>query len=491
MNWATIAPDTRLYKGKNLFRWEVSPGLDHHCGICATPLHNARAKTTCIGKHVEPCYRFHQQLHFVGKSHECFGCNSSDELHHNRHKEILRIIRQIESLDTASAIPAPKFTPGVKPRRDSMSTPTDTSSETFSIVEAKQTRRERKKAKKARIGNTKERKKVEFFPQEELDFVSEALHLTVHESKGAWEGTYNYDKTLTTTEETQEADLESELADEEAIEMVTERSTVLSLSLKSPNQITPRQRKVVKKYNNPIDYSSFGSGSRKYTPRSIKGMDIYNGLDPQIFFRLGIEVLNPQRNSKVRKDLVLKLIDAVKEDIGVIEREDEESAMREEGFWRWAGKTAYHHMAMVRENIDWATGQKKGLSKREDFAKDEINVAAKFEALDLESAEADDEPADEFGGPVKATQVQRTYKGNVKIIKAGNVIVEDGPIPDSPETKKPAKEPTKEEEEDGIEGNDDKFEMVLRYKERRAGKRNIGRALHLEPVQKGKVLRIV
>jgi hypothetical protein len=27
MNWATIAPDTRLYKGKNLFRWEVSPGL--------------------------------------------------------------------------------------------------------------------------------------------------------------------------------------------------------------------------------------------------------------------------------------------------------------------------------------------------------------------------------------------------------------------------------------------------------------------------------
>ena len=27
MNWATIAPDTRIYKGKNLFRWEVSPGL--------------------------------------------------------------------------------------------------------------------------------------------------------------------------------------------------------------------------------------------------------------------------------------------------------------------------------------------------------------------------------------------------------------------------------------------------------------------------------
>ncbi len=27
MNWATIAPETRLYKGKNLYRWEDSPGL--------------------------------------------------------------------------------------------------------------------------------------------------------------------------------------------------------------------------------------------------------------------------------------------------------------------------------------------------------------------------------------------------------------------------------------------------------------------------------
>jgi hypothetical protein len=27
MNWATIAPETRIYKGKNLYRWEDSPGL--------------------------------------------------------------------------------------------------------------------------------------------------------------------------------------------------------------------------------------------------------------------------------------------------------------------------------------------------------------------------------------------------------------------------------------------------------------------------------
>lgn len=27
MNWATVAPETRLYKGKNLYRWELSPGV--------------------------------------------------------------------------------------------------------------------------------------------------------------------------------------------------------------------------------------------------------------------------------------------------------------------------------------------------------------------------------------------------------------------------------------------------------------------------------
>lgn len=57
MNWATIAPETRLYKGKSLYKWEDSPGLgafmqteadtiadsvaEHHCGTCATPLHSS------------------------------------------------------------------------------------------------------------------------------------------------------------------------------------------------------------------------------------------------------------------------------------------------------------------------------------------------------------------------------------------------------------------------------------------------------------------
>lgn len=65
--------------------------LEHHCGVCQKPLHSrswrvasmiipltfidARAKFTCLGKHVEPCYRFHQQLHFLGKLLREYGWN--------------------------------------------------------------------------------------------------------------------------------------------------------------------------------------------------------------------------------------------------------------------------------------------------------------------------------------------------------------------------------------------------------------------------------
>ncbi|TVY15609.1 hypothetical protein LARI1_G005419 [Lachnellula arida] len=385
MNWATVAPETRIYKGKNLFRWEDSPGLEHHCGICQTPLHNSRAKTSCIGKHVEPCYRFHQQLHFNGKSHECFGCNSSDEMHHNRHKEILRITRQITALDEASNSSSNRL----KARKESFwdsctttstSTPTDTSSETFSI-EQKLTRKERKKAKKSGNGTSKDRRSVEAFPQEALDFISEAIHSTVHESKGAWEGTYNYTKAESLFLTDNNSSIGEDPTEDEELEVFTEKDD--SLSVKAPHDMTPRQRKVSKKFNTPINHSSFGGGSRKYTPNRGMDSDLYDGVDPQIFFRLNVEVVNPLVSSKARKDLVAKLVAAVKEDLNVIFREEEETALREEGFWRWAGKTAYDYIKKTREDFDWATGQKKGPPRREDLADDEMSIAEEFEDLKI------------------------------------------------------------------------------------------------------------
>jgi len=320
-------------------------------------------------------------------------------MHHNRHKEILRITRQISALDEASSSSSRLGSFG-KARRESYttastSTPTDTSSETFS-GEQKLTRKERKKAKKAGNGTSKDRRSVEAFPQDELDFISEAIHSSVHESKGAWEGSYNYSKREPLTVADSSSNFDEEAIEYEEFEAFTEQSD--SFSVKALHDMTPRQRKIIKKFTTPINHSSFGGGSRKYTPDRDMGSDLYNGVDPQIFFRLGIEVINPQANSKARKDLIIKLVTAVKEDIDIIAREDAESAMREEGFWRWAGKPAYEYIKRTREDFDWATGQKKGPPRREDFIDDEISIAEGFE--DFKIAENISPPA-EKPAPVK------------------------------------------------------------------------------------------
>ncbi|CAG8982529.1 hypothetical protein HYALB_00002311, partial [Hymenoscyphus albidus] len=364
INWATIAPESRLYKGKNLFRWEVSPGLEHHCGICATPLHNSRAKTTCIGKHVEPCYRFHQQLHFVGKSHECFGCNTSDEMHHNRHKDILKILRQISAIDGATSINlCAKIGMQTSERRGSFTasittSPTETSTESVG-GDLKTTRKARKKAKKAGNNKTKNKANVEAFPREEVDFISESIHLTILESKGAWEGTYVYSsKDSSPCSEYNNEGIETEVFEDEDVEDLLVEVEDFDGIVKTAYDMTPRQRKVAKFFTAPINYSSFGGGSRKYAPDSVKKSDLYNGVDPQIFVRLGVEIVNPLVNSKARKELATKLVAAIKDDLDIIYREDQETEMRKEGFIRWAGKTALYHMENTRQGIDWATGQK-------------------------------------------------------------------------------------------------------------------------------------
>ncbi|KAF4630265.1 hypothetical protein G7Y89_g7876 [Cudoniella acicularis] len=474
MNWATIAPESRLYKGKNLFRWENTIAVFAQLRY-TMPEQKQLALENMLSLATGSINNYTLS---VSRMNVLGQCNSSDEMHHNRHKEILKIMRQISSLDTVSDIPISKFTPNSnsnKTRRESTatltSTPTDTSSETFSIDYSKQTRRERKRAKKTGIGVAKEKKRVEAFPQEELDFVSEAIHLAVHESKGAWEGSYNYDNHHAAAEDVKSLDLEDVSPEEDQVEAIIEHSSILNLSARGANEMTPRQRKVVRTYNTPVNHSSFGGGSRKYVPN--KKSDIYDGVDQQIFFRLGIEVTNPPHNSKARKELVVKLVAAIKDDLDVIDREDRESAMREEGFWRWAGKSAYQKISQVREDIDWATGQKKGgTPRREYLADDELTVTA-----ESESTEADETPIDGLGGPVKPPQVERTFKSKVESMKEDAMrIASPGRLIDADE---------KEEDED----EEDETEMLLRYKQRLAGKRNIGR--RSTGHAKGMVLRLV
>lgn len=296
-------------------------------------------------------------------------------MHHNRHKEILKIVRQIAAVDqagpgTPSSI-AVGVTAGAGKRRGSFSTPTDTSSEsTFTAESVRLTRRERKKVKKSGNGTPKDKSNLEIFSTDELDFISEAIHLTRHESKGAWAGTYNYggQKHLGTPTAEDETDLE-----DAGVEEIADQFE--DFSVKPIALMTPRQRRNLKKYTTLAGNNSFRYGTRKFVPGTTNG--VYDGVEPQIFFRLGVEIANPVQNSKTRRDLITKLVAAIKEDLGIMKREEEESTMREEGFWRWAGRNAFDAIMRTREDFDWATGQKIGPTRGEtyaDYGEDDLGV---------------------------------------------------------------------------------------------------------------------
>lgn len=125
-------------------------------------------------------------------------------MHHNRHKEILKLVRQIISIDEETSLkPTRRAISSIKSHQVSPSTSSDTANDTandtcndtaseagteiaaseIGMEDMKITRRERKRAKKNGTMTSKARLDVEAFPVEETDLISAALHGKVHESK--------------------------------------------------------------------------------------------------------------------------------------------------------------------------------------------------------------------------------------------------------------------------------------------------------------------
>jgi hypothetical protein len=293
-------------------------------------------------------------------------CTHSDEKHHARHKGILKIIRKLAEIDEEVAANLIE--------KSMLQTPSGNVQQsagqvlaTFAIdgseiheMATKLRRSERKKAK--RIGGlsaSKKLKDVEAFRRQETDFISEAIHLTVYETKGALEGAYVYGACPPKRDED-----ETEPKERDA-ESVAESMAVLNLK---QDELTPKQKRLAKRsalFKNRTEYR----GSRKYSAIKAANTDPYEGLDPQILFRLGVKDLDPPTNSATRKELVGKLIEEIKNDLSTMAQEETETRIRETGFWRWAGKPAYHSMTENRKNLDWATGMKRANHK--EYSNDE------------------------------------------------------------------------------------------------------------------------
>ena len=249
----------------------------------------------------------------------------------------------------------------------------------------------------------------------------------------------------------------------------------------------------MKNFSKPNSHSGCRGGGRKFPPKVTTKADLYDGVNPAIFSRLGIEMFKPPKNSRMRRDLVTKLVAAIKADTSIIEREEEESTMREEGFWRWAGRNAYYAMLQTRENIDWATGQKRGPPRRFRFD----GESDRGEALEQITA---------VGGPATgvATVQEMVTETNATRRDEDDRVQVKGELYAEPKKKihltislgkscyvvKEVKSylESLDPVEEGLEALGD---MLIRYKQRLAGERTIGVAIALPTTPDGQHVTVL
>lgn len=168
------------------FAWEESQGLSHHCPVCATPEHATSILLgVCLGEHVMPCHKYHQQLFWPNLTRDCKACTRSREEHLKRHKAIATALRDLENLR------------GDKPsnaRSDSLSSSSDSMIER-KVSSAKNllTRKENKAAKK--LGKALKRT-ADNITGADVARVAGALHPAAHDDQGEEEDFMELDDPL-------------------------------------------------------------------------------------------------------------------------------------------------------------------------------------------------------------------------------------------------------------------------------------------------------
>ncbi|PQE03845.1 SAM-dependent methyltransferase -type protein [Rutstroemia sp. NJR-2017a BBW] len=307
----------------------------------------------------------------------------TDEVHHTRHKDILVLIRKIEKLDNAEQTTDTHSTKHTKPERSCEET------EMSGLR-----KRERKKAKK--LGSKTHQNDMDIFRQEDIDHISEALHQSIHGTKAGRAGWNTYESPRARLGTNDGRVLEE--GGEDAAEGAGHNHAV-----HAPRFPTTKQKNATnaaKRAPNTAQFTQakLRGNSRKYDPNAAKSHDPHRSVHPAVFYRLGININNPTTNSSERRLLVCKLAAAIKDDLEVVTKEQEEAAMREEGFWRWAGRGAYENMMDYHEIFDWATGAKIIPKGEEEVARAEADDDG-----DLDTG-LEDEENDVLGGVAQTEQ---------------------------------------------------------------------------------------
>ncbi|KAI7426794.1 hypothetical protein KC336_g6175, partial [Hortaea werneckii] len=150
----------------DVYRWEDGGGLIHHCPKCKRPLTHDAVRSQCLGQHVEWCKRYHTQLFMIGWSSECAPCKHSEEHHHQRHRKIAELLRQLQEMQSADT-----------PKRSTAELLPDQDTNTPSPLS--------KKARKAAKKAAKVASMAKVVTAAEISFVAESLHPTCSANDGA------------------------------------------------------------------------------------------------------------------------------------------------------------------------------------------------------------------------------------------------------------------------------------------------------------------
>ncbi|CAK3927035.1 Hypothetical predicted protein [Lecanosticta acicola] len=287
---------------RDLFKWEDQGGLKHHCPICQTPLSHDKCRTICLGNHVEWCHRYHC-LFRKNWSSRCSACKMTDEQHEKRHREIAEVLAKVKKfkaeedaalLELLRSPDTPKTprTPLTAKALNTVAGPDGTGS--YEVP--KTTKKVRKAAKKA--VRAMERDKV--VTTADIQFIAQILH-----PKG--------DK------EEVEVDMEE-----------LEEDLEIKMNLKFNNSTC--NTKSVRH-----DYITKDRESKEVDSTEIERILASLEVDPKAAGKEG--------------ELVVELVQAIKNDLVHYHDELKIIARNKAGFWRWANKRVYRDR--VENGKEW------------------------------------------------------------------------------------------------------------------------------------------
>ncbi|KFY00104.1 hypothetical protein V490_01482 [Pseudogymnoascus sp. VKM F-3557] len=394
------------------FKWEASPGLEHHCGTL-DPLVLALAFIVSLAEDtISSC------ISYVEKAHECKSCIRADEMHHQRHRTIAKLVKDLEAHDreiaarttrtkTKTGRANPYATPGKETvdrdgyiRKESVS---KTSDDNVENVDPVRTANDEDQDDDDTYSNRP------FHEEETAPFITiphSRTHMSVSSTPGPASSISSFGYESSPAVSAKKKDLKKarrtarltnnnaqSIVSNSFLEFIAEalhgsKITDISSAVfeEEVQEVGGNQFKSEELMRENLGFQQFNRNAwqarevkdrwRKIGPRGkaeeLAGPDPTapgfskpkfininetTRFDINFFARVGINYENKNDTSRVRGVIVLKLANKILEDMTIMRREEYETQIREAGFWRFVNRAAAQNIQEAHEDFSWVTGE--------------------------------------------------------------------------------------------------------------------------------------